>query len=139
MQKEYGSLVKEYTKKGLHINKTNFSLLLKAVRDKVLTPANIVKSFQTCGYYPFSFEASYTNRKVPPTSNPSSEDDDDDDDETEWEDILDVATNDYNTTMQSPPTTPPTCSVFDQTEFMPLHQHPSYSSPQPQRLQPRPI
>ena len=135
MQKEYGSLVKEFTKKGLHINKTNFSLLLKAVRDKVLTPTNIVKSFQTCGYYPFSFEASYANRQVPPTSSPGPEDDDDDD-EMEWEDVSDVVTNDNNTTMQSPPTTP---TLAPLPCFAPLHQHLSYPSPQPQRLRPRPI
>jgi hypothetical protein len=115
MQKEYGSLVKQFTKKGLHINKTNFSLLLKAVRDKVLTPTNIVKSFETCGYYPFSFEASYANRQVRPTSDPSHED------EREWEDISDMVANDSdanNATTQSPPTTP---------------------TPQPQRLRLRPI
>jgi hypothetical protein len=101
-----------------------------------------VKSFQTCGYYPFSFEASYANRQVPPTSSPGPEDDDDND-EMEWEDISDMVTNDNNTTMQSPPTTPTLapspCSIFEQIEIMPLHQHLSYSSPQPQRLRPHPI
>lgn len=64
MQKEYGNLVRVYMKQGLHINKTNFSLLLKEVRDKVLTPSNNVKAFETCGYYPFNFEASYANRHM---------------------------------------------------------------------------
>jgi hypothetical protein len=54
------------------------TLLLREVRDKVLTPSNNVKAFETCGYYPFNFEASYANRHVPPSSdpNPDSEDGD---------------------------------------------------------------
>jgi hypothetical protein len=102
MQKEYGKLVRAYTKQGLHINKTNFSLLLREVRDKVLTPSNNVKAFETCGYYPFNFEASYANRHVPPSSDPNPEDGD----EREWEDVP-ITTNDTDeTTPFALPTTP---------------------------------
>jgi hypothetical protein len=89
MQKESGNLVRVYTKQGFHINKTNFSLLLRQVRDKVLTPSNNVKAFETCGYYPFNFEASYANRHVPPSFNPEDGDDPEDGDEREleWEDV----------------------------------------------------
>ena len=108
MQKEYGNLVRVYTKQGLHINKTNFSLLLREVRDKVLTPSNNVKAFETCGYYPFNFEASYANRHVPPSHDPTPEDN-----EREWEDVP-ITTNNTEDTVTttlllvapSPPATP---------------------------------
>lgn len=72
MQREYGQAVSEYSKQNIRINKTNFSLLLKRVREKVLVPNNIVKAFETCGYFPFDFTKSYAYKKVPPSSIPDT-------------------------------------------------------------------
>jgi hypothetical protein len=79
MQREYAQAVSEYSKQNIRINKTNFSLLLKRVREKVLVPNNIVKAFETCGYFPFDFTKSYAYKKVPPPSIPDAVVESDDD------------------------------------------------------------
>jgi hypothetical protein len=132
MQKEYGNLVRVYTKQGLHINKTNFSFLLREVRDKVLTPSNNVKAFETCGYYPFNFETSYANGHVLPSSNPNPEDD-----EREWEDVPITTDNtDGTATPFTPPATPipPTLPIIDRTNLRSRAIHPLYSSRHSQHL-----
>ncbi|KZP02544.1 hypothetical protein FIBSPDRAFT_675775, partial [Athelia psychrophila] len=52
MQREYSKLVFEQTRLNIRINKTLFSSLLEKVRDSILTPSTIVKSFETCGLRP---------------------------------------------------------------------------------------
>lgn len=70
MQREYGTIVFEYQKKNVNINKTEFSCMLKRVCDKVLQPSNIVRAFEACGMRPFDFTASYAYKQVPPPKQP---------------------------------------------------------------------
>jgi hypothetical protein len=121
MQREYGQAVSEYSKQNIRINKTNFSLLLKRVREKVLVPNNIVKAFETCGYFPFDFTKSYAYKKVPPSSIPDTlavvvESDDDQD----WDDQNSDTDGDANpstpTTSRTPILFPPNPPAHVQVE-----------------------
>ena len=82
MQQEYGKLVSEYQKNNININKTEFSHMLKWVRDKVLQPSTIVQAFAACGMQPFDFAASYAYKQVPPPEGAVQVDQED-----EWTDI----------------------------------------------------
>ena len=82
MQREYGKLVFEYQKNNININKTEFSHMLKQVRDKVLQPSTIVWAFAACGMWPFDFAASYAYKQVPPPKGTVQADQED-----EWTDI----------------------------------------------------
>lgn len=73
-------------KQGLHINKTNFSLLLREVHDKVLTLRNNVKAFETvatiCSTLKLGTQTGMFHHLMIPTQNLNPEDD-----EREWEDV----------------------------------------------------